>query len=81
MLELMKKNAFLRAPKIRKNKLLRDIEININNNYHSKIFNEEGFSWKEPVIRVKMEWLKNLWLLKKEIGITHIYRWIKFICS
>ena len=62
ILDLMMKNAFLSADKIIKKPIMSFKHFYISETTVQRFLNEEGFSLKEPITRVKMSCLKKLWL-------------------
>ena len=58
ILDLMKKNAFLSAPKIVKQLVDNYKDFNISATTVQRFLNEQGFKWKEPIVRVKNELLQ-----------------------
>ena len=58
ILDLMKKNAFLSAPKIVKQLVDNYKDFNISAITVQRFLNEQGFKWKEPIVRVKNELLQ-----------------------
>ena len=58
ILDLMKKNAFLSAPKIVKQLVDNYKDFNISATTVQRFLNEQGFKWKEPIARVKNKLLQ-----------------------